>query len=271
MLSVTALSITINYIKGAVIMNIEKLKEYWTAEEEKAVMNGWDFSHIENRYSMDELPWDMTELIYRYMKKTDRLLDIDTGGGEFLISLGHPPLLTSATEGWKPNVELCREKLGGLGIDFREMTDYSAMPFNDGQFDIITDRHGSYDASEIFRVLKHGGVFITQQVGDRNDRELVELLLPDVQIQFAGNNLSTQSEIFRNAGFEIAEQNEVFRPIKFYDSGALVWFARVIEWEFVSFSVEKCFDRLLDAERIIQENGSVDGSIHRFCFVAMKP
>ena len=252
-------------------MKIEELRAYWKSEEEMAVMNGWDFSHIEERYSMGELPWDMAEMIHRYMKDTDRLLDIDTGGGEFLLSLGHSPSLTSASEGWKPNVELCQEKLGGMGIDFHEMTDYSAMPFADEQFDIVTDRHGSYDADEIFRVLKHGGVFITQQVGEQNDRELVDMLLPDAKMQYSGNNLAVQSELFRNAGFEIVEQNEVFRPVKFFDTGALVWFAKIIEWEFIDFSVSKCFDRLLEAERIIHEKGSVDGRIHRFCFVAMKP
>ena len=252
-------------------MNIENLRKYWKIEEEKAVMNGWDFSYIENRYSMDELPWDMAELIHKYMKDSDRLLDIDTGGGEFLLSLGHSPLLTSATEGWVPNVELCRKKLGGIGIDFHKMTDYSAMPFDDELFDVVIDRHGSYDANEIFRVLKHGGVFITQQVGEQNDRELSEMLLPNVEIQYAGNNLAVQTEIFKKFGFKIIESNEVFRTIKFYDTGALVWFAKIIEWEFVDFSVEKCFDKLLETERIIQEKGSVDGRIHRFYFVAVKP
>ena len=35
-----------------------------------------------------------------------RLLDMDTGGGEFLLSLGHPFERTAATEGYPPNVEL---------------------------------------------------------------------------------------------------------------------------------------------------------------------
>lgn len=251
-------------------MNLEKLRKYWKSEERKAVMRGWDFSEIEDRYRMGVLPWDLTEIIQRYLKDTDRLLDIDTGGGEFLLSLGHAPQLTSATEGWKPNVALCKTKLGGLGIDFHEMSDYSAMPFENEQFDIVTDRHGSYDADEIFRVLKHGGKFTTQQVGNRNDRELVELLLPDTPMPFPDNHLAVQIESFKKAGFEIAEQNEVFCPIAFYDVGALVWFAKVIEWEFVGFSVEKCFDRLLEAQRMIQEKGTVHGNIHRFYFVAVK-
>ena len=158
-------------------MNVNELRKYWESVEKEAKIKGWDFSHIEGKFEQCELPWDFSEIIHRYMHDTDRILDIDTGGGEFLLSLGHPCSLTSATEGYPPNVELCRRKLGELGIDFHEMNDYSAMPFADEQFDVVLDRHGAYDADEVYRVLKHGGYFITQQVGEENDRELVELLL----------------------------------------------------------------------------------------------
>ena len=43
---------------------------------------------------------------------------LDTGGGEFLLSLHHPFQNTSATEGYPPNVQLCKETLLPLGIDF---------------------------------------------------------------------------------------------------------------------------------------------------------
>ena len=47
-------------------------------------------------------------------------------------------------------------------------------------FDIVINRHGAFDENEIWRVLKPKGIFITQQVGAENDRELVELLLNEV-------------------------------------------------------------------------------------------
>ena len=212
----------------------------------------------------------MSEVIHCYNSSDCRILDIDTGGGEFLLSLGHPFSLTSATEGYPPNVTLCKEKLGKLGIDFHEMADYTKMPFADSQFDMIINRHGKYDADEIFRILKPNGLFITQQVGEDNDFELVKSLLPDARKRFSGYNLEKQSEIFRKVGFEILEQNEVYRPIKFYDTGALVWFAKIIEWEFVNFSVSKCFNNLLSVEREIIQNGFICGNIHRFYFVAKK-
>lgn len=59
-------------------------------------------------------------------------------------------------------------------------------------------------------------------------------------------------------------------PIYFYDTGALVWFAKIIEWEFVDFSVARCFEQLLEVEEEISEKGFVEGKVHRFYFVGRK-
>ena len=135
---------------------------------------------------------------------------------------------------------------------------------------LIRKRHGSFDPKEAYRLLKAGGVFITQQVGSRNDRDLVEMVLPDVPEPFPGMDLATQRTRFEEAGFQIIRAEEAFRPIRFYDVGAFVWFARIIAWEFPDFSVDKCFDNLLKMQEIIDENGKVEGMIHRYLIVARK-
>lgn len=253
-------------------MDTQKLKEYWKSEEQKARIIGWDFSYIEDRFESEEndLPWNYKDVINKYRNHSQDLLDIDTGGGEFLLSLGHPFDKTWATEGYPPNVMLCREKLGRLGIGFCEVNNYGNMPFPDGSFDIIIDRHGSYEPEELYRLLKPGGFFITQQVGEDNDRELVKLLLPEAEKMFKGHNLADCVEALKKAGFEILESGEAYRSIRFYDTGALVWFAGIIEWEFIGFSVDKCFEQLLEAEAEIRKNGSVSGRIHRFYIAAKK-
>ena len=75
---------------------------------------------------------------------------------------------------------------------------------------------------------------MTQQVGAENDRELVELLLSkNIELPFPNQYLKIKEKELRDNHFEIIESGEVFQPIKFYDVGALVWFARIIEWEFL--------------------------------------
>jgi len=104
---------------------------------------------------------------------------------------------------------------------------------------MILNRHGSFDAKEIYRLLKPGGMFITQQVGSDNDRDLVEMVLPDIEKAFDNLYLEAQTRVFEAVGFRIIQGAEAFRPIRFFDIGAFVWFARIIQWEFPSFSVDK--------------------------------
>lgn len=252
-------------------MNTNELIARWKAEESIAHIHGWDFSHIDGRYTEeDDLPWDYRETILRYLNPETKLLDIDTGGGEFLLSLNHSHENTAATEGYPPNVELCRRTLLPLGIDFQPSDGKEKLPFEDDSFNMVINRHGDFNAEDIYRVLKPGGIFITQQVGAENDRELVELLCGETEVPFPEQYLDIASGQFRDAGFEILDAKECYRPIKFYDVGALVWFARIIEWEFQGFSVDACLERLLNAQRILERNGCVEGKIHRFLLVAQK-
>ena len=253
-------------------MTTEELKMLWAKEESIAQIKGWDFFHIHGRYEEESsLPWDYETIINELLRDDMKLLDYDTGGGEFLLSLRHPYENTAATEGYPPNVQLCREKLLPLGIDLRACADALHVPFDDSSFDIILNRHGDFDPSEIRRMLKAGGVFVTQQVGSENDRELVDAVLPGVEKPFPHNNLTEQREAFEKAGFEMIKAEEAFCPIRFFEVGAFVWFAHIIEWEFPGFSVEKCFDRLLQMQRIIETNGKIEGTAHRFLIVARKP
>ncbi len=252
-------------------MNKNILKEIWISEEKSAHIKGWDFSHIGGRFTEEtDLPWDYEKIIRSYLKSDFSMLDIDTGGGEFLLSLHHPFHNTSATEGYLPNVNLCKKKLLPLGINFYEMNQYNKMPFDDNSFEIIINRHGNYDVAELYRTLKQKGIFITEQVGDENDRELINLLLPNTPRPFPKANLKAQTKLFLRQGFKVLRGEEAFRLIKFFDTGALVWFAKIIEWEFPDFSVERCFDRLLEAEDILRKNGSIDGTIHRYLIIAQK-
>ena len=252
-------------------MNREELVQLWKGEEAIARIHGWDFSHIAGRYTeQSTLPWDYRTVIQQYRKPDMKLLDIDTGGGEFLLSLGHPFENTAATENYPPNVALCRETLLPLGIDFRPGDGKGTLPFADGSFDMVINRHGGFTPREVWRVLKKDGLFITQQVGAENDRELVALLCGDTKIPFPEQYLRIVSRRFAEAGFTILRGEECSCPIRFFDVGALVWFARIIQWEFPGFSVDTHLDRLLNAQRILEEAGALEGSAHRFLLVATK-
>lgn len=252
-------------------MNRTELYRQWLQEENTAQMKGWDFSHLRGRYEEErDLPWDYEQVARTFLRSDKELLDMDTGGGEFLLSLGHPYNKTSATEGWPPNADLCRRRLIPLGIRFQQADGRGTLPFADGAFDLILNRHGSYDAVEISRLLRPGGTFITEQVGAQNDRELVELLLGKLPLPFPQQTLACAAKAAQSAGLRVVWGEEAFRSIRFWDVGALVWFARVLPWEFPDFSVHSCRKQLYRAQDILEQNGVVEGTIHRYLVIAQK-
>ena len=248
------------------------LIQQWKREEEIAHIHGWDFSHIDGRCVEDtDFPWgSYRQVIEYYLRPEMKLLDIDTGGGEFLLSLHHPHSNTAATENYPPNIELCQKTLLPLGIDFKAADGRGVLPYADDSFDLVIDRHGDFTPREIHRVLKPGGLFISQQVGAENDRELVTLLCGDLPLPFPEQYADKAATAFQKAGFAILRKEECFRPIRFYDVGALVWFARILPWEFPDFSVDTHMENLMKAQKILEQTGSIDGTVHRFLLVAHK-
>lgn len=250
-------------------MDLDKLKADWK-NEEKIAFKGWDFSYLDKRWEEEQLPWDYKLIISKYINPSDRLLDMGTGGGEFLLTLNHPYKLTSVTEAYLPNVEFCKQTLSPLGINVRQVLDDNELPFGADQFDIVINRHESFNVNEIYRILKGGGYFITQQVGGKNDNDLSNKLIDSFIPRFANHDLKSNVKLLQDTGFDILLSEEAFPTIKFFDVGALVYFARIIEWEFTKFSVDSCFENLCVIQKVLQENGFIKGTEHRFVIVAKK-
>lgn len=250
-------------------MNREALLNQWH-EEERLGMSGWEFSHLENRYEVSPLPWDYRERVREFLRPGVRLLDMGTGGGELLLTLRHPYELTSVTEGWAPNVELCRKRLEPLGITVREYDSERGgpMPFDDNSFDLVLNRHESYDLVEVRRVLKKNGFFLTQQVGGENNLPLIQQLCSGFPGNYVGFNLENELPKFRNAGFRVMRSDQAYLEGRFLDVGALVFQASVTPWEFPGFSVDNCQEVLFRFQDMVEKQGFVPTLEHRFLIVA---
>ena len=165
-------------------MKTNELIKRWKAEEEIAHIHGWDFSHIEGRYmEEDDLPWDYREEILRYLKPDMRILDIDTGGGEFLLSLNHPNENTAATENYPPNVDLCQETLLPLGIEFRAADGKGVLPFVDVSFDMVIKLKKK--ASRFDRVSLDRRCYVPNRV--RSDNNSIFYHLDDLHAAIAND------------------------------------------------------------------------------------
>ncbi len=245
----------------------DELKRFWLSEEAHA-FSGWDFSHLDGRWRSGRCPWDFAGIIAKYLRPRHRLLDMGTGGGEFLLTLNHPPENTSVTEGWEPNVRLCRQKLQPMGITVRQVFPDDRLDFPDGSFDIVINRHESYDLAEVRRVLRGGGLFITQQVGEFDTHSLCERLIPGFVPPFPGHSVAPSRRAFERAGLRVLDSGEAFFGLDFFDCGAIAFFAKICPWQFVGFSVEKMLPQLMSLHRDIERDGMFSTAHHRFFIVA---
>jgi len=245
---------------------------FWL-EEAEHLFSGWDFSHITETGRMVTAPlsWSYTSEVLPTVRLSRSLLDMDTGGGEFLAGLQPLPTHTCATEGYPPNIFIARQRLEPLGVAVYEIGEDDTLPFADSEFDLVINRHGSYLAEEVYRVLKPGGGFVTQQVGGTNDWALNEMLGAEPNRQWEDWRLDAAVRDLEKAGLDIEVGKESFPVTRIFDIGALIFQLKAIPWQIPDFSVAEYRDALLQIHQRIAEEGYVNINSHRFFVKARKP
>jgi SAM-dependent methyltransferase len=259
--------------RGHVVNEIDKqtLRELWL-EEEQLPFTGWDFSHVNGRMVEEESPWDYMALAGTRMAQATALLDMDTGGGEKLLSLRALwPAKVVVTEGYPPNVKLLQERLSLLGVTVVEMnsSNHAMTPFDDGEFDLILNRHGAFNANEVARILAPGGLFLTQQVHGLWAHSLIAHFGASPQWPHA----TYEDAITRlaSAGLELLQGEDWQGKLIFEDVGAVVYTLKAIPWLVPNFSVERYFDQLLALQEQLEYEGELVYENMRYWIEARQP
>lgn len=244
--------------------------ERLVAEGEAFAMTGWDWGAFAGRYVEAPPPWDYREAVRARLPGARSLLDMGTGGGELLSELAPLPPETWATEGYAPNLPVAQARLAPLGVRVVAVGADDRLPLADGRFDLVINRHESFDAAEVRRVLRPGGVFVTQQVGGRDNWELNEALQEQVAMSYEEWDAAHVAGLLRGAGLEVLEQREAVTAGRFLDIGAVVMYLGVTPWQVPGFSVATHRGRLLALHRRVQAEGGLATGVHRLLVVARR-
>ncbi len=243
-------------------------------EAQQAHFAGWDFSWLTGRCENVPPPWDYRELVIEYISAAETMLDMETGGGEFLSELPFRPLLTCATEDYPPNIPLAEARLGQLGINvYQTQQEGQTLPFEDNQFDLIINRHGAYDCAELLRVLRPEGIFLTQQVGPANECQLNEFLAPGKSAEYSGDEYSFDHllEDFKASGFEVVRAESAGTPTHYYDIGAIAYYLKAIPWQIPGFICEENLPVMRKLHDKIVAEGKFTTIEDRQLFIVRKP
>jgi hypothetical protein len=210
-----------------------------------------------------------------------------TGDGAVLAGIAPLPALTVAYEEWWPTVPAARARLRPIGVQLvvalgsadnvgtptqgAEDAGHAArrpgLPFGASAFDVVLNRHEAFDPTDVHRVTRPGGWFLTQQVGSDETASVRALLaLPNRGPVW---NAAIALDQLSAAGWRVEDVREERPSAEFADIAALVGYVRTLAWEFEDLEWEAASPVLkrLHRQSLTQP---LELAQHRFLIVARK-
>jgi SAM-dependent methyltransferase len=249
------------------------------AEGAAVPVEGWDFSWFTGRATEERPPWGYARLLGERMTALAGVpgaaaLDLQTGGGEVLASIPAGPPVLIATETWPPNIEVARRNLAPVGAEVVPMTgELDDLPFGDAAFDLVVSRHPvGVRWDEVARVLKPGGSYLSQDVGEGSVRELTEFMRGPRPADDGPTRAPKWTvRDATQAGLEVVDLREFRGRMEFNDIAAVVVFLRKVVWIVPGFTVDGYRERLRALHGQIDSAGPFTATSVRFLFEARKP
>lgn len=205
------------------------------------------------------------------MQRSSAMLDMGTGGGERLLQLRENcPRRVVVTEDYPPNLKRAKQRLGPLGVKVVDvpLTRDGLMPLEDGEFDLVLNRHSRLNCEEVARVLAPRGVFLTQQVHGLWTQDLLAEFgavpqWPDATPEYYVPRLE-------EAGLDVRKVEEWQGQLIFHDVGVVVYYLKAVPWLVPGFSVMTHTDNLMRLERRLQGQGQLAFEARKYLVEAGK-
>ncbi len=194
-------------------------------------VEGWDFSDMQ----IEESPaWRFEDVVLPYFDPTFRVLDLGTGGGEVFTSLA--PHFRDGLGIDQSEERLCAAvDLGAPNLSFARMSN-TDLAVTDTAFDAVLAKHADYDPDAVFRVLRPGGHFLTQQMGDHDTASIFEAFEWGSFGDYWRRRFVAEGRVFRPTvetgerfqalGCEIVDYRQFDVPMYFKDLRSLVLFLK---------------------------------------------
>jgi SAM-dependent methyltransferase len=230
--------------------------------------SGWAFPKLAAKRVGPEIPWDYEAEARRVLESARSVLDMGTGGGEVFsrIVRGFEGRAV-ASEPWPPNVGVAKARLSPLRVSVIAC-DSLRLPLVANSMSVVLNRHEELEPREIARVLESRGTVLTQQVGQRNWKEL-QRFFPrrrDPKPLF-----DAYRREFQAAGLSVTRAEEHLTRVAYGGIGDVVYMLCVAPWEIADFSpLDTDLEALSVMERELATEDGIVLTEERFLIEAEK-
>jgi hypothetical protein len=229
---------------------------------------GWDLSAIKRRELEPRNPWDYESLVRQLARGKSSILDMGTGGGEFLARIrGELQGMVVATESWSVNAPVARRRLKPLDVDVLRCWS-TRLPFRKTTFDLVINRHEELDPADIAAVLRRAGQILTQQVGGRQWEELRKHFPRMLDFR---NLRADYVKGFESAGLRVTTNLEHHHKVAYASLEDLVYLLAITPWTIPKFNLEDDLEALLSLESDYSSEEGLVLTESRFLIIAEKP
>jgi SAM-dependent methyltransferase len=167
------------------------MSNYKELYEKVGSVIGWDFSKISKRTER------IGEKLLQIARFTKRAYGIDNSKS----------MIATAKK------NLVKSKLSN--VEFK-IANAKKLPFPKEYFDVVICRHAPFYVKELFRVLKTEGIFITQQVGERDKQNFKNIFGRGQNFkEESGTKIKKYVKELKRHGFKILKR-DFYNSIEYY-------------------------------------------------------
>ena len=234
---------------------------------------GWDFSEITKRTKVVGKKWDYIEIVKKYVNKETILLDIGTGGGELLLKIARFAKEAYGIDNSRGMIKTAKKNLmksKTSNVEFI-LADAKKLPFPQKYFDVVICRHSDFYPKEVFRVLKPDGIFITQQVGEKDKENIKEIFGRGQSFgEGVGTLMNRYVQELKEVGFEILKK-DTYNAVEYYANMIDLIFLLKNTPIIPNFDIKKDQKFLEEIERRYKTKEGIKTNSFRFLIICKKP
>jgi len=240
----------------------ENLKRLASTVDE---IRGWDFSRVRARRG--PTPWDYSEVVKRFLRPSDHVLDIATGGGEVFLALAPHFGAGLGVDESEMMIATARQNAPSHlkdKVSFRVLTAQELDVEHDA-FDTILNRHGPVFVQPIVKALRPGGYFLCQQVGGFNTQNIIQMFGWESggaywrhywdEHELEHQDPATLAQSFSQAGCRVVGSGSYNVGYTFLDLESFIFHLKAVPLP-EEFDIDRHADRLV---RFIAENKTAEG------------